>query len=132
MYKKIIIWLAVLLTLFRIVYCDVLAMEAVRWMIPVQRLCVAQALVVAVLSYVSPEGLDNQILKKMTAWSDRYSYCVYLTHNLFILGGFSLLEITPWLIVNILLVVGATSISAIVLHWLSEYVNKGIRKLGVK
>lgn len=58
---------------------------------------------------------------------DKYSYEVYLTHHLWILGVFSLVKITKYISVNILLVIVLTMLSSLVLNFVSEK----IMKLGV-
>ncbi len=56
-------------------------------------------------------------------FSDRYSYMVYLTHHIFILGALSTMQMTSNFVVNIILAITLTIISAIVLHWVSEKVS---------
>ena len=39
----------------------------------------------------------NNLLK----FTDKYSYCIYLVHQVFIMGTFSLLQITDFVVINI-------------------------------
>lgn len=61
--------------------------------------------------------------------SDRFSYFVYLTHQIFILFAFSLLQITENLFVNIILILLAIIISSIGLYYINKFVNFIIDKI---
>ncbi len=60
--------------------------------------------------------------------SDKYSYEIYLVHQFLILGPFSLMMITPWVSVNIVIIfIGIVTAAwflkkaeALVLKWLRE------------
>ena len=58
--------------------------------------------------------------------SDKYSYCVYLVHQIFILNTFSLLYITEYIVVNIILIFSGIIISAFMLQWITAKLS--IRK----
>lgn len=58
--------------------------------------------------------------------SDKYSYSVYLVHQIFILNTFSLLNITDYIILNIVLIVLVIAVSAFILQWLT--VKVGVRR----
>lgn len=51
-----------------------------------------------------------------------YSYEIYLTHQIFILGPFSLLNLTSLKIVNLLVIAVLVTVSTVFLKWLSELV----------
>lgn len=60
---------------------------------------------------------------KLLYYSDKYSYYVYLVHQIFILKNYSLLNISQSLLLNILLIIIVTIISAIVLYYLTKLFN---------
>lgn len=68
---------------------------------------------------------DNKIFK----FVDKYSYTIYLTHQIFILNSFSLLFITNNIFINILLIIICSFISGIILHYISEFFSKLIIKV---
>lgn len=55
--------------------------------------------------------------------SDRYSYYIYITHHLFILGPFSLAYLTSSTMLNLVLIILLTMFSAAFLMYLSKNVN---------
>ncbi|MCC2254139.1 acyltransferase [Ruminococcus sp. CLA-AA-H200] len=57
---------------------------------------------------------------KILEYSDKYSYYIYLVHQIFILNTFSLLHVTPFLFLNLLLIAAAVLLSAAVLRWVTE------------
>ena len=60
---------------------------------------------------------------KLLYYSDKYSYYIYLVHQIFILKNFSLLNITQSLLLNVILIIIATIISALVLYYLTKLLN---------
>ena len=56
--------------------------------------------------------------------SDKYSFYVYLVHQLFILSPFALLTVTPYKILNWFLTIIAILVSAILLECISRVVTK--------
>ena len=60
---------------------------------------------------------------KLLYYSDKYSYYVYLVHQIFILNQFSLLDITNYLWINIILILFITIVSAIALYYLTKLIN---------
>ena len=58
----------------------------------------------------------NNLLK----FTDKYSYCIYLVHQVFIMGTFSLLQITDFVVINIFLVIIVILIAAILLKQLTN------------
>jgi len=67
---------------------------------------------------------ENVILKL----SDKYSYYIYLIHQIFILNSFSLLKLTNYLSINILIILLTTIVSAITLKYISDIVLKLVDK----
>lgn len=65
----------------------------------------------------------SRILK----FSDKYSYYIYLVHQLFILNSFSLLFYTKYLIINIFLIFALSILSAIILKPLCTLLIKQMR-----
>lgn len=61
--------------------------------------------------------------------SDKLSYFVYLTHQIFILFAFSLLDITDNLFINIVLILFAIMVSSVGLYYISKFVNFIINKI---
>ena len=57
-------------------------------------------------------------------FSDKYSYYIYLVHQIFILKSLSVLFLTKYLIVNILLILLLSIVSAIIIKKLSDMVLK--------
>ena len=60
---------------------------------------------------------------------DKYSYHIYITHYFFIFGPFSLMNITSNKIINIFIVLIATSIACFILVKSSNYIQKKTTKL---
>ena len=62
--------------------------------------------------------------------SDQYSYTVYLAHHIFILGSLSVLGLTKIFVINVILAVALTVLSALVLEKLSDKIIgwKGLKK----
>ncbi len=56
--------------------------------------------------------------------SDKYSYDVYLVHQFYILGPASLMEATPCFLVNVLLIIAATFVTAFAVNIVSSRVRK--------
>lgn len=66
----------------------------------------------------------NNKSMKVLSISDNLSYDIYLVHQIFILGVFSLLKVTDVIIINILFTILVIIVSAILLRKLSAIVNK--------
>lgn len=67
---------------------------------------------------------DNSVLR----FSDRYSYYIYLVHQVFILGPFSFLFKTNYLPVNIILIILLTVSGAIILEYICSLISGTIKK----
>lgn len=70
----------------------------------------------------------GRLWKGFLLFGDKFSYEVYLTHHVFILGSLSVLKLTQSLTVNVALAIVLTAVCAIVLHIVSEFITKRIRK----
>ena len=60
------------------------------------------------------------------SFSDKYSYYIYLVHQIFILNSFAVLFLTDYLVVNIILIFGLSIVSAIVVKFISDLILKSI------
>lgn len=65
-----------------------------------------------------------QAIRKLCAYSDKYSYDIYLTHNFFIFGPFSLMQLTEMTGINIVLIVLLILASAFCVNAVSGYIGK--------
>lgn len=65
-------------------------------------------------------------------YSDKYSYYIYLVHQIFILNDYSLLYLTNSLTINILLILLITIASAILLYHLTKIIEMGMKKIQAK
>ena len=54
------------------------------------------------------------------SFSDKYSYYIYLVHQIFILNSFSVLFLTKYLVINIILILVLSILSAIIIKKLSD------------
>lgn len=68
--------------------------------------------------------LANMQHTKFLIMTDKYCYYIYVVHQIFILNDFSLLNKTSSLILNILLILICTLISAILLNIVIEFIKK--------
>lgn len=63
---------------------------------------------------------------KFLSICDRYSFYIYLTHHIFMVGTCSLIYITPYMSVNILIIIALTILSSVALEFLYQLINKKI------
>lgn len=68
-------------------------------------------------------------LKALLNWFDRYSYDIYITHHLFILGPYSLLSLPLGCALSVPLALVSTALSAVGLNALATLCRKKIRFL---
>lgn len=54
----------------------------------------------------------HKIIIRFLKVADKYSYNIYLVHQFWILSSATLMEKSPFLVINIFLIIGATIISA--------------------
>lgn len=60
---------------------------------------------------------------------DKYSYYIYLVHQFIILGPFSLMQITKYIGLNILIITVLTLIMALIVRFLEDTILKSFAKL---
>lgn len=65
-----------------------------------------------------------KIIEGISKYSDKLSYDVYLVHLFFILGPLSLMELTPYLLVNIVLILLLVLLAAMITNRLSVWIRK--------
>jgi len=65
---------------------------------------------------------------KVLSYSDKYSYCIYLVHQVFILFHMSLLHYTKYLSLNIFIIFLLAFISGIILKHISDFLIKFFSK----
>ena len=82
---------------------------------------------VFLILFVVLEHVKGNKLIKIT---DKYSYYVYICHQLFILSPFSLMAITPFIPLNWIIVTVAIIGSSILLYLMSQVIDKKLSKLG--
>lgn len=56
---------------------------------------------------------------KLYDLNDRYSYCIYLTHHIFILGALSVMSLTQYLVCNIAIALILTFAAGVALFHIS-------------
>ena len=74
-------------------------------------------------------GRDEGPIRRFVARYDKYSYDIYLTHHIFILGPITLLHATSSFMANVLMILTVTLLSAVVLHSLSGRLSLAINGL---
>ena len=67
--------------------------------------------------------------KKILDFFDKYSYFIYLVHQIFILNKYSCLFITDYLIVNVIIIILSSILSAICLFKLNKLIIKIFSKI---
>lgn len=67
-------------------------------------------------------------IEKMLDLSDKYSFFIYLTHQIFILGAFSLLAVIGNPVIAVVAVIICTIVTAVVLFWISRLISPLIQK----
>lgn len=64
---------------------------------------------------------------KIASFSDKYSYEIYIVHQLFILSPLTLMALTNYLVVNIVVTLLSIGISGIVLKTMTKRLQKTIK-----
>lgn len=67
-------------------------------------------------------------IEKMLDLSDKYSFFIYLTHQIFILGSFSLLAVIGNPVIAVVAVIICTVASAVALFWISKVISPMVQK----
>lgn len=73
----------------------------------------------------------NMKLSKLIDWLDNYSYYIYLVHQIFILNTFSLLHITDFLILNLVIILFAIIIASMILEKITHIINDKLEIRGI-
>lgn len=76
--------------------------------------------------YIIFSKLNLSKIEKIVKFSDKYSYYIYLTHHIFILGSYSLLKLTNILSLNIIIIIACTVVSALLLYYIDNIVETKI------
>ena len=71
---------------------------------------------------------DNYILR----FSDKYSYYIYLVHQIFILNDMSLLNLTDYFMINIIIIFIMAILCGVILYWLCFLILKLSKTILVK
>lgn len=87
--------------------------EILQLIIQYSKVLIATAITLFFIKFI--KFTDNNILKQ----SDKYSFEIYIVHQLFILGDFSLMEVTNLYIFNIFTIIICIFISAYILKKIS-------------
>ena len=66
-------------------------------------------------------------MKKLCAYSDKYSYDIYLVHQFAILGPFSLMSLTGNLGINLVLILIMIVLCAAVVNFISTNIKKKLK-----
>ena len=67
-------------------------------------------------------------IRKIFDFSDKYSYGIYLTHHIFILGSLSVMSLTPYWWINVTIPFLFATITGMVLIWSSDKITVLLRK----
>lgn len=73
--------------------------------------------------------LQFPIYGKFLKIIDVFSYDIYITHHIFILGPFSLIMVTPFTLLNVTIILAVTCFSALLLHKLSIRITYLMQKI---
>lgn len=83
---------------------------------------------VAVSVFFIQRSFENTRIQKMLDFSDKYSYGIYLTHHIFILGSLSVMSLTPYWQMNVAIAFSVAIITGLLLIWLSDKITNRLRK----
>ena len=65
--------------------------------------------------------------QRVVSFSDKYSYEIYIIHQLFILSPLTLMDLTNYLVVNVVVTLLSIGISGIVLKTMTRKLQKTIK-----
>ena len=82
----------------------------------------------AVTVFFIQRSFENTCVQRIFDFSDKYSYGVYLTHHIFILGSLSVMSLTPYWYINAVIAFSAAIITGILLIWFSDKIASRLRK----
>lgn len=112
--------LSVLLGIVLSIFCIRYEVDRVHWNLAlnIQKLFIGGGLTMLCLFILRKNNLPH--LKKTLLLSDKYSYEVFLTHQLFIFGAFSVMNIFAYETLNVCFVFFASFCAAFLLHRVKE------------
>lgn len=84
----------------------------------------------AITMFFMQYSFRNMHVRRLLDLSDKYSYGIYLTHHIFILGSLSLMSFTPYLSLNIAMILFVTVITGVALIWASDKMVALFKKRG--
>lgn len=84
-------------------------------------------LIFSILYIIFMKIYENRNINKYIKLVDNYSYEIYITHQIFILGPFSLLYLTDKMIINIPLIIILILLSSLILNKVSNIVYKYLK-----
>lgn len=96
----------------------------------ISRLLTAFTLFIIIYNLLSLIKFPNDI--KFLDFTDKYSYNIYLTHQIFILGPLTMLNLTPYIIFNIIITLCSIFTLTIINIILSKLIKKGYNALFIK
>lgn len=84
-------------------------------------------LVMLIIKIFNKINYKPSILTKILKLSDKYSYDIYIVHQFFILGEYSILKFCNSKIIGIVIVVIITILSAVLLNYISKVVKEKLK-----
>lgn len=79
-------------------------------------------LVVIGIQVLSRKKINN--IPSVVELFDKYSFHIFIVHYFFVIGPFSLAHITPYIIVNILIIISATFVATLLFVKLNNLANR--------
>lgn len=83
---------------------------------------------IAITMFFVQYSFGNAYIRNIFDFSDKYSYGIYLTHHIFILGSLSVMTLTPYLWTNVTIPFLIATITGMVLIWSSDKITVLIKK----
>ena len=119
-YKKValgMILLSLIMICIRFIcaYCDCIEPILYSQLVKISYIIIAFAITFSLMII-----LKKIRYNKLLLFSDKYSYTIYLVHQLFILSPFTLLRATDYMTINVIIVVAVTIASSCLLKFLSN------------
>ena len=84
----------------------------------------------AITMFFVQYSFENSFIREIFDFSDKYSYGIYLTHHIFILGSLSVMSLTPCWWINVTIPFLIATITGMVLIWSSDKITVLLRKRG--
>lgn len=99
-------------------YWNILRGQIIDW----HHLLIGISLFIFLLSFIENRKIESNSIKAVN-YLDKYSYYIYLVHQIFILNTFSLLNFTRFLFLNLIMIVVAIAFSSYILSKLTQIIN---------